>query len=54
MGLLDLFSDVVEVASNVGKVVLAPIEVVAKGTKEVTKVAAELAENVKDAFTGDK
>lgn len=51
MGFLDLVCDAVEVASNVGKVVLAPVEVVAKGAKVVTKVAAELAEEAKDALT---
>lgn len=51
MGLLDLFCDVVEVTANVGKVVLAPVEVVAKGAKEVTKVAADLAKEAKDALT---
>lgn len=40
-----------EVASNVGKVVLAPVEVVAKGAKAVTKVAADLVEEAKDAIT---
>ena len=51
MGLLDLFCDVVEVTANVTKVVIAPIEVVAKGAKEVTKVVADLAEEAKDAIT---
>jgi hypothetical protein len=51
MGLLDLICDVVEVGANVGRVVLVPVEVVAKGAKEITKVVADLATEAKDAIT---
>lgn len=51
MGLFDLVSDVVSVASNVSKVVLAPVEVVVKGAKEATKVVVDVVEDVKDTIT---
>jgi hypothetical protein len=54
MGLFDLISDVVDIASDVTKVVLTPAEIAAKGVREVTKVAADLAEDVKSSLTGDK
>jgi len=51
MGLLDLFCDVVEVTANVTEVIIAPVEVAAKGAKEATKVVADLVEEAKDAIT---
>lgn len=50
MGFLDLICDVVEVGANVGKVVIAPVEVVVKGTKEVTDVIADLVTEAKDSI----
>lgn len=53
MRFIDLVCDVVDVANNVSKVVLAPVEIVVKGAKEVTEVVAELAEEVKNSITGE-
>ena len=48
MGLFDIFDDVIDITKDIGKVVLGPVEIATKGIKEVTKVAADLAEDVKD------
>lgn len=50
MGLFDIFSDVAEIVGDVADVVLAPVEVVTKGAKAATGVAAELAKDIKDTM----